>query len=758
VEVPASLIANVGGHPLVAQTLARRGIDTPEAAQAFLDPAAYSPSDPLDFPDLVIAVYRLQQAIRCGDRIAVWGDFDADGQTSTALLLEVLKTLGADVVFRVPSRHEGHGLHRQGLERLIADGAHVILTCDTGITAHDEVVRANDLGAEVIITDHHELGASLPPALAVVNPHRLLPDHPMVTLPGVGVAYELARALDPGAADAALDLVALGTVADVATVTGDARYLVQRGLVALRNTSRLGLQAVYKAAGLRREGITEEHIGFVLGPRLNALGRLSDASQGVELLTTKDSIRARTLATEVEGLNARRRWQTKQVSEAALAQIEREPDLLKYEALVLSHPRWPGGIVGIVANRLAERYERPAVLISAPPDGVARGSGRSVPGVDLIGALTDCEHLLLGFGGHKAAAGFSIEPERIPELRTTLSRAVADRSKAVEPPALSIDAYVELSELTLDLVTELSRLAPFGPGNPPLTLATRDLAIVSEATIGRTKEHLRLTVEDADQQRQTVYWWQGAAWTLPQGHFDLAFHVRANDYRGELDVQVEWVEARQVGPAAVEIQPTSSIAVWDHRDASDPAQVLGETVAQGEVQVWAEGRTRPKDDSVGRDELVPRRRLAIWSSPPSLQVLQSALDQAQPEEIFVFAQKPGSDERGVLLHDLAGMVKYSLRARAGVTDLARAAAALAQTRAAVKAGLELLAASGLVDVVERGNSTWRMVQGKGLPNLDRQRLAVARLDAQLAETEAYRDYFQNAPKTALEKLLVQARG
>ncbi|MFL7809575.1 MAG: DHH family phosphoesterase, partial [Anaerolineae bacterium] len=341
VEVPDDLRQAVGGLDLVAQTLVRRGIRSRAAARAFLNPEYYTQAPSGDLPDLEAATACLWRAIERQEPIAIWGDFDADGQTSTALLLETLRALGARVTYRVPRRDEGHGIHLRGLEKLINDGARLILTCDTGVTAHDAVTSANQLGAEVIVTDHHVLGKELPPALAVINPHRLPPGHPLEALVGVGVAYQLARALDAEVAARSLDLVALGTVADVGKLTADNRYLVQLGLDALRSTKRPGLQAIYKSAELRPEGITEEHIGFVLGPRLNALGRLDDAAHGVELLTTENAIQARSLATVVEGLNAQRQQLTRDVMAGALGQIERNPALLSdYHALVLSQTEW----------------------------------------------------------------------------------------------------------------------------------------------------------------------------------------------------------------------------------------------------------------------------------------------------------------------------------------------------------------------------------------------------------------------------------
>jgi single-stranded-DNA-specific exonuclease len=750
IDIPAPLRSAVGGHPLVAATLARRGILTPQAARAFFDPAAYSPAPPTDLPALPLALERLGQAIERGEQIAVWGDFDADGQTATALLLEALRGLGTNVTFRVPTRQEGHGLHKRGLEHLIADGARLILTCDTGVTAHAAVAHANRLGADVIITDHHVPGERLPPALAVVNPHRLPPGHPLGTLPGVGVAYELARGLDPAAADRALDLVALGTVADVATLTGDARYLVQCGLEALRRTGRAGLQAVYQAADLRPEGITEEHIGFVLAPRLNALGRLADASHGVELLTTQDATRARILATEVEGLNARRQWLTKQVTEAALAQTEREPALVRdYRALVLSHPTWPGGIVGIVAGRLAERFGLPVMLISAPPGKLARGSGRSVPGVDLIAALNDCARLLESFGGHKGAAGFSIEPERIPELRAALSRAVEAQMGTMPEPTLTVDAYFDLTDLTLDLVSEINRLAPFGPGNPPLTLAARCLRVLSEATIGRAGEHRRLTVEDAQDNTQTVFWWHGAGWPLPRGRFDLAFTLRATDFRGVAEVQVEWLAARDLEPVTVEPTAAPAIEIHDFRGQANPAAVLRSQLSRGDIQVWAEGNGPPGTDVSDRRQLTASRRLAIWTLPPGPHVLRAALERVQPEEILLFGHDPGLDERNAYLQRLAGLVKFALRARKGEIKLERVAAATAQRVSVVTAGLEWLAAQGQIVVLETGEDTWRLAAGTGSPDPQALESARTRLELLLAETAAYRAYVLNAPAEAL---------
>ncbi|MEJ2208261.1 MAG: DHHA1 domain-containing protein, partial [Anaerolineae bacterium] len=400
---------------------------------------------------------------------------------------------------------------------------------------------------------------------------------------------------------------------------------------------------------------------------------------------------ARTLATELEGLNAQRQWLTKQVTDAALAQVERDPALLgDYQVLLLSHPTWPSGIVGVVAGRLAERFGRPAVLISAPPGELARGSGRSIPGVDLIAALTDCAPLLETFGGHPGAAGFSVEPERIDALRRALSNAVAARVQSLPEPELAIDHYVELSDLSLDLVAEIDRLAPFGRGNPPLTLAVRDLHLLSEAPIGRTGEHRRLTVEDDQDQTQTVFWWQGADWPLPQGRFDLAVTVRASDYRGLAELQVEWIDAREHEPATVEVRPGPAFQVRDYRAELRPALVLRGLAAAGDVQIWAEGH-RPEGVEVRtRQQLEPGPHLVLWTLPPGPRVLRAALERVGPEEVVLFAQDTGLDEIAHFLQRLAGMVRYALKARGGEIDLAAAAAALGHRIGTVETGLAWL--------------------------------------------------------------------
>ncbi len=337
-----------GLHPLVAQTLVQRGVTDLESARAFLDPLFYQPAPASDLPGLLKAVERLQHAIKKQESICVWGDFDVDGQTSTTLLVQALGALGANVVYHIPVRQqEGHGITLPRLKEVIDNGAQVILTCDTGISACEAADYARSRNVDLLITDHHDLPPELPRAMALVNPKMLPSAHPLATLAGVGVAYKLAEELfaqsnpkiEP---PELLDLVALGLVVDVAVLRGDARWLTQKGLDALRNTGRLGLKLMLEMAELNPANLTEEHIGFNLGPRLNALGRLGDANPIVDFLTTTNPARARVLASTLENYNAQRQLLTRQVTAAVEAQLRADPGLLASPVLIVGHPAWPG--------------------------------------------------------------------------------------------------------------------------------------------------------------------------------------------------------------------------------------------------------------------------------------------------------------------------------------------------------------------------------------------------------------------------------
>ena len=374
-----------------------------------------------------------------------------------------------------------------------------------------------------------------------------------------------------------------------------------------------------EAAQLDPTWLSEEHIGFVLGPRLNAAGRLADGNACVDLLTTTDIGRARILAADLEALNARRKLLCNQVEQGAETQIARDPALLEGGALVLANPAWPAGIIGIVASRLVEKYGKPTILIASPPGEVARASARSVAGVHITAALAAHADLLVNFGGHPMAAGFGIDPERIPDLRRALSRTVAAMlADAHVETGLRIDGALPLAELTPALADDLGRLAPFGPGNPPLTLVAERLRARPGKKVGRNDEHQLVIVTDEAGVERQVIWWDGGGEALPEGRFDLAYVARNSTYRGTRELQVEWMDARPCVGAEVEVKAKvkAEVEVEDYREAAQPRETLAELVERDDVAVWREGEDVRDVPGHDRWNLPRAATLAIWTAPP----------------------------------------------------------------------------------------------------------------------------------------------
>ncbi len=740
VPVPAALREAVGGHPLVAQTLAQRGILTPVEARRFLDPDHYAPAASDELPDMDAAVGCLQRVIRERGEVLVWGDFDVDGQTATALLVTALRDLGARVRWHVPNRfREGHGLHLPTLRQKLGD-ADLLLTCDTGIGAHDALAWAQGQGAAVVVTDHHKLTDSLPPASAVINPQRLAEGHALRELPGVGTAFKLIEALYGGrSCEHLLDLVALGIVADVMRQVDDTRWLLQRGLHALRATERPGLRALMTAIGIRPAALTESDIGYALAPRLNAFGRLADASAGVELLTGDDPERIAALVKDVEELNDKRRFLTQQVEASARQQIERDPSLLDYAALVLSQPGWHGGVLGIVAGRLAEVYGCPALLLGEQ-DGLASGSARSVAGCDIVAALDSQADLLGGYGGHSMAAGLRMDSAHIPALRRGLSRAVREqRGDDPPPPELQIDASLKLEEVSLDLARQLGRLAPFGNGNPPLTLVARDLRLLRRRQLDRRGDHLELTVADSEDVERRVIWWSGDAEALPQGSFDMAFTLRENEYRGQREALMEWLGAlMREGEVVVRRRTWETIDCRRHPAPRE--RLAGLLAADPDALVWREGGTDL--EGVDRFSLRPAGTLVVWTIPPDAVTWQAALKAVRPQQVAIFAQAPPWGTAQELLNLVAGMAKFALRQRDGVLSLDLLAARAAQPQLTIQTCIEWLDRSSQLRFARIDEDQWVVTRAPDGLAQPPDRDIAERLRSQMQESAAWRRHWR----------------
>ncbi|AFY30847.1 DHH family phosphoesterase [Calothrix sp. PCC 7507] len=560
--------------PIISQLLINRGIATLEQAQGFLNPESLILPSPLEeFPDLALSVELLQNAIASQEKIAICGDYDADGMTSTALLLRSLRSLGAVVDYAIPSRmHDGYGINQRIVEEFHSEGVSLILTVDNGISAFAPIARARELGLKVIITDHHDIPQKLPPANAILNPKLIDESSPYRGVAGVGVAYILAVSLaqqlgaTQGLIQPMLALFTLGTIADLAPLTGVNRRWVKRGLQYLPKSHLPGIQALIQVSGVQakaNEGgeipnpkskiqnpksLKPEDIGFRLGPRINAIGRIGDPQLVIDLLTTDDMGIALERAMQCEGINQQRQQMCEEIEQEAIAVVETQfiASLPQDRILVVIQPNWHHGVIGIVASRLVERYGVPVFIGTYEDGGHIRGSARGIPEFNVFDALEYCHDLLGKFGGHKAAGGFSFSEANLPQLR---SRLIEFANQCLEPqhlkPLLKIDTQANLSQINHQLYQQLQTLHPCGIENPDPVFWTPNVQVIEQKIVG--KGHIKLTLAQTIDHQQykikAIAWRWGDYFTLPS-RLDIAYKLRENDFNGNSTIEMELVGVR----------------------------------------------------------------------------------------------------------------------------------------------------------------------------------------------------------------------
>ncbi|MCX7682723.1 MAG: single-stranded-DNA-specific exonuclease RecJ [Anaerolineae bacterium] len=553
---PASHLARFPNvHPLVVQVLYNRGITDPADAVSFLKGEGQE-GNPFSLCGVGEAVTRLRRAIRAAEPIAVYGDFDADGVTATALLVQTLRELGGNAHPYIPHRvDEGYGLNKEALTHLARLGVRVVVTVDCGVRSLEEAAYARKLGLDLIITDHHSVGAQLPNAVAVVNPRMPHRPYPFGELAGVGVAFKLAQGLLRSNARAPLkkqavsleeedllDLVALGTVADLVPLLGENRSLVHRGLALINRMERPGIEALCRQSGLRDGAVNTEAISYALGPRLNAAGRMDHARIAYQLLETAYLTEAEMLAAQLDHLNQQRRRLTlemyERAREIALAAAGGAP------LLFAAAPDFPAGIVGLVASKLTDEFYRPTVIVETGPE-FSRGSARSIPEFHITEALDECADLLIRHGGHAAAAGFTIATQKLERLAERLRHLAAERLVGLElTPLLSIDAEIKLSQLSWELVRQLLLVEPCGCGNPRPLFLSRNVQLRGQKCVGGEGQHLRLAFLDNGITWDGIAFKQGEwAGKLPD-RVDIVYHVEINEWNGEQRIQLNIQDIR----------------------------------------------------------------------------------------------------------------------------------------------------------------------------------------------------------------------
>lgn len=549
-EALVAALARESGIPsLIVRLLLNRGLTDTAAMKAFLNPATETYLDPYLFQDMEKAVSLVRESIARREKILIYGDYDADGVTSTALLLKVLQELGSDCSFYIPNRFtEGYGINNEAIEKAAAEDIKLIISVDTGIAAVDAAELARELGIKLIVTDHHEPPEVLPCAEAIINPKRLDDTYPFDGLAGVGVAFKLAHALLGRLPSEYLDLVAIGTIADLAPLVEENRLIAIAGLELLSQTSNLGLRTLLEQTNLTKQAITSYHIGYIIGPRINAVGRLESSDSAVRLLLTEDYAEAKRIVAELETINRERQLLVKQITDQALAKIEAE-GLDEYNTLVVADPTWNAGVIGIVASHVIRKYYKPTIILNIDEEtGIAKGSARSIAGFNLFQALTEVSEHLLAFGGHPAAAGMSVEIDKIDDLRIALSQ-VADEWLIAEDfvPCERVDAVVDLDAVDYDLLKEIETLEPYGIGNPKPLFLIEDATVISAQRIGKDQNHLRMALKNTGKPLTALYFHQGELGDmLAKGdQVSVIGELTLNEWRGYVNPQLIVTDLRR---------------------------------------------------------------------------------------------------------------------------------------------------------------------------------------------------------------------
>jgi single-stranded-DNA-specific exonuclease len=539
-NLPASTdrpVSIAGVHPLVVQLLRNRGISAPEQIEAFLCNDKRVEVDPFKLPDMDKAVSRIYQALLSGEQIAIYGDFDADGITATALLVQGLTELGGTVIPYIPRRTaEGYGLRTSAIEKLANQGISLIITVDTGITAVPEIEKAQKTGVDVIVTDHHVPLNMLPQARAVIDPKRSDSPYPFTEIAGVGVAFKLLQALIKGNGKEyitrqSLDLVAMGTITDMVPLIGESRYWVKTGLDLINKTQRMGLQELIRRTNLQQGHLDEQSISWIIGPRLNAAGRMDDATTSYQLLITEDAEEALSLALELDNKNTELVKKTNEAlvkaNEALIAEGIDRP------ILITGDEDYPPGILGLVAGRLTDKYYRPVIVLRIGKE-TCRGSSRSIDEFDLVEALKECQDLLTKFGGHTRAAGFNIPTRNLVEFKERIHNIAKTRLDGLDlRPHIDIDAEVSLSTFSGNTFEQIQQLAPFGTGNPLPTFLSRRVEVIDRRTMGAQGEHFKLKL------RQNGVTWDAVGFNMGSyaeelsSFIDVVYNLELDRWNGD---------------------------------------------------------------------------------------------------------------------------------------------------------------------------------------------------------------------------------
>ncbi|MBI4534541.1 MAG: single-stranded-DNA-specific exonuclease RecJ, partial [Candidatus Melainabacteria bacterium] len=758
-NLDAGLIEAAEGSSLLGKLLVRRNIKSAAQARAYLSPSEYVPTSPMELPDMARVIIRLAEAVAHGHHITVYGDYDVDGITATAVLFSVLTQLGASVDYYIPQRaEEGYGLNLKAVSVLASKHqTKLIITCDCGIANFAEINFARSLGVDTIVVDHHNMPEVLPPAVAILHPKQLSSEHPLFELSGVGVAYKLCEALliDRGMSDKVeglLDLVVLGLIADMVPLVKENRYLVQLGLPKLMESPRPGIGALLAQA---KNSTGTELVGFRLAPAINAVGRLADARIAVELLTTNDSATATTLARQLQLENARRQQLCEKITTEAEQMVSTTVDLTAERAIVICKQGWHHGVVGIVASRLMEKYHRPVLVAELDTsEGLIKGSARSVESLDLHAVLKANEKLLVKWGGHKMAAGFSLQVDKWDVFKSAILNTCEGMLEGKDiAPVLDVDLVVKPKDVSLELANTLSKLAPFGVGNRKPVLVLSNLSCSGTQVLGKAGTHTRVMLRDPVSKIdfESVFWSSRGRVPAKGLVLDVAFTPEINVYNGYKRLQLVLTDWRQSSPEDILLSKgvdhghTDQIAnscqeVRSSCASTPPAQQLSaqevgssltipETrahVLRAVSQKWKDLRGHDEPEAVlmsavrnlgsrlavfaesvkgfagvplmDRTSLGHEGHLLVWQFPPSLEVFRALVARPTVESIYLVGGAGSEAVDSLLfLRRLLGLARFAVNQREGKAESDKVASALGATKVAVALGLTILRKLNAID-------------------------------------------------------------
>ncbi|WP_282138781.1 single-stranded-DNA-specific exonuclease RecJ [Rossellomorea aquimaris] len=625
---------------LVAKLLINRDLDDVEEARNFLFDTGDSFHDPFLFEDMKKATERIHKAIENGEKILVYGDYDADGVSSTSVLMTVLRDLGAEVEFYIPNRFsEGYGPNEGAFRWAKEEEFTLIITVDTGISAVNEAKLAKELDIDLIITDHHEPGPELPPAFALIHPKVEGTTYLFGELAGVGVAFKLAHALYGELPVHLLDLAAIGTIADLVPLRGENRLLAKRGIAQLRVSNRLGIKALCRIANAQQQEITEESIGFMIAPRINAVGRLGDADPAVELMLTEDAEEAKALAEEIDSLNKERQAIVSQMTEEAVEMVENDFPLKDNAVLVIGKEGWNPGVVGIVASRLVDRFYRPTIVLSFDSEkGTAKGSARSIAGFDLFKNLSTCRDILPHFGGHPMAAGMTLQLDDVAQFRNRLNElASTELTEDDFIPVTQLDASVTVDEISVESIEKLQLLAPFGMHNPKPKWIIDNVSIEHYKKIGSAQNHLKLVLEDKGVQLDGVGFGLGelADHMTPFSNASVIGELSINEWNNRKKPQVFLQDVKIDHWQLFDVRGIKQVHKWNGLIPEEkkiiicfnPATIEKLSLEKDEVTLLEDGSSL---EGLATD----KASLVLLDLPTSKPILEELLKKGHPHRIY----------------------------------------------------------------------------------------------------------------------------